>query len=139
MIKKWYDFILESESVAEDDTQTQNTEKEQSGESSETDIPTEVKDVVKEMIEKTVENKGGEFKSFIDKYIESSEDVKIEGLINDSDIFDFYLKYRQYIDPILNNINFFNKNPRDLNKLGLYDFSVEGTKVAIDEIVRSLK
>jgi len=139
MIKKWYDFILESESVAEDDTQTQNTEKEQSGESSETDIPNEVKDVVKEMIEKTVENKGGEFKSFIDKYIESSEDVKIEGLINDSDIFDFYLKYRQYIDPILNNINFFNKNPRDLNKLGLYDFSVEGTKVAIDEIVRSLK
>jgi hypothetical protein len=139
MIKKWYDFILESESVAEDDTQTQNTEKEQSGESSETDIPNEVKDVVKEMIEKTVENKGGEFKSFIDKYIESSEDVKIEGLINDSDIFDFYLKYRQYIDPILNNINFFNKNPRDLNKLGLYDFSVAGTKVAIDEIVRSLK
>lgn len=139
MIKKWYDFILESESVAEDDTQTQNTEKEQSGESSETDIPNEVKDVVKEMIEKTVENKGGEFKSFIDKYIESSEDVKIEGLINDSDIFDFYLKYRQYIDPILNNINFFNKNPKDLNKLGLYDFSVEGTKVAIDEIVRSLK
>ena len=139
MIKKWYDFILESESGAEDDTQTQNTEKEQSGESSETDIPNEVKDVVKEMIEKTVENKGGEFKSFIDKYIESSEDVKIEGLINDSDIFDFYLKYRQYIDPILNNINFFNKNPRDLNKLGLYDFSVEGTKVAIDEIVRSLK
>jgi hypothetical protein len=139
MIKKWYDFILESESVAEDDTQTQNTEKEQSGESSETDIPNEVKDVVKEMIEKTVENKGGEFKSFIDKYIESTEDVKIEGLINDSDIFDFYLKYRQYIDPILNNINFFNKNPRDLNKLGLYDFSVEGTKVAIDEIVRSLK
>lgn len=139
MIKKWYDFILESESGAEDDTQTQNTEKEQSGESSETDIPNEVKDVVKEMIEKTVENKGGEFKSFIDKYIESSEDVKIEGLINDSDIFDFYLKYRQYIDPILNNINFFNKNPKDLNKLGLYDFSVEGTKVAIDEIVRSLK
>jgi len=139
MIKKWYDFILESESVAEDDTQTQNSEKEQSSESKETDIPDEVKDVVKEMIEKTVENKGGEFKSFIDKYIESSEDVKIEGLINDSDIFDFYLKYRQYIDPILNNINFFNKNPKELNKLGLYDFSIEGTKVAIDEIVRSLK
>jgi hypothetical protein len=139
MIKKWYDFILESESVAEDDTQIQNTEKEQSNDSTETDIPKEVKDVVKEMIEKTVENKGGEFKSFIDKYIESTEDVKIEGLINDSDIFDFYLKYRQYIDPILNNINFFNKNPKDLNKLGLYDFSVAGTKVAIDEIVRSLK
>jgi len=139
MIKKWYDFILESESVAEDDTQTQNTEKEQSNDSTETDIAKEVKDVVKEMIEKTVENKGGEFKSFIDKYIESTEDVKIEGLINDSDIFDFYLKYRQYIDPILNNINFFNKNPKDLNKLGLYDFSVAGTKVAIDEIVRSLK
>jgi hypothetical protein len=139
MIKKWYDFILESESVAEDDTQTQNSEKEQSNDSTETDIPKEVKDVVKEMIEKTVENKGGEFKSFIDKYIESTEDVKIEGLINDSDIFDFYLKYRQYIDPILNNINFFNKNPKDLNKLGLYDFSVAGTKVAIDEIVRSLK
>lgn len=139
MIKKWYDFILESESVAEDDTQTQNSEKEQSSESTETDIPDEVKDVVKEMIEKTVENKGGEFKSFIEKYIESTEDVKIEGLINDSDIFDFYLKYRQYIDPILNNINFFNKNPKELNKLGLYDFSIEGTKVAIDEIVRSLK
>ena len=115
MIKKWYDFILEAE-LAEDDTQIKNVESNQS-ETSETDIPDEVKTAVKEMIEKTVENKGGEFKSFVDKYIESSEDVKIEGLINDSDIFDFYLKYRQYIDPILNNINFFNKkNSRERNK-----------------------
>ena len=50
----------------------------------------EVIDEVKSLIESTIENSGGEFKSFIDSFIKEPNEVKIEGLINESDIFDFY-------------------------------------------------
>ena len=63
---------------------------------------TEIKDEIKSMIEKTIENSGGEFESFVDKFVKEPEDVKIEGLINDSDLYDFYLKFRNDIDEILN-------------------------------------
>jgi hypothetical protein len=136
MIKKWYDFILESESVSEDDTQTQNAEKEQSNDS--IDIPEEVKDVVKEMIEKTIKENGGDFKSFVEDFKDSSKDIKINGLINDSDIFDFYLTWRNYLDPILKSINFFDKSPNKIGETGLYEYVVEGTKTAVIYIVKSL-
>jgi hypothetical protein len=136
MIKKWYDFILESESVSEDDTQTQNAEKDQSNDP--IDIPEEVKDVVKEMIEKTIKENGGDFKSFVEDFKDSSKDIKINGLINDSDIFDFYLTWRNYLDPILNSINFFSKSPKKIGETGLYEYVVEGTKTAVIYIVKSL-
>ena len=51
----------------------------------------EVIDEVKSLIESTIENSGGEFKSFIDSFIKEPNEVKIEGLINESDIYDFYI------------------------------------------------
>ena len=42
------------------------------------------------------------FSSFVESFIKNPEDVKIEGLINDSDIYEFYLKWRNDIDEILN-------------------------------------
>ena len=76
---------------------------------------TELKDEIKSMIEKTIENNGGEFEDFKDKFVKSPEDVKIEGLINDSDIYEFYLKYRNDIDELLNDIKFFDEVPSESN------------------------
>lgn len=98
----------------------------------------ELKDEVKSLINKTIEKSGGELDSFKDKFIKSPEDVKIEGLINDSDIYDFYLKYRNDIDELLNEINYFDEIPSESNVFGLYDFIIKGTEKAILEITKKI-
>ena len=99
---------------------------------------TEIKDEIKSMIEKTIEKSGGEFASFVDKFVKEPEDVKIEGLINDSDLYDFYLKFRNDIDEILNDIKFFGNAPSEVNAIGLYDYLIKGTQKSIEEAVKSL-
>lgn len=129
MIKKYLQFINEAEEV----TETQPIEsKADSGKY------TELKDEVKSMIEKTIEKSGGEFKSFVDKFIKSPEDVKIEGFINDSDIYEFYLKFRNDIDELLNDIKYFNEVPSESNTFGLYDYIINGTEKAVSQIVKEL-
>jgi len=99
---------------------------------------TELKDELKTMIEKTIEKSGGEFASFVDKFVKEPENVKIEGLINDSDLYDFYLKFRNDIDEILNDIKFFGNAPSEVNAIGLYDYMIKGTQKAIEEAVKLL-
>lgn len=99
---------------------------------------TEIKDEIKSMIEKTIEKSGGEFESFVDKFVKEPEDVKIEGLINDSDLYDFYLKFRNDIDEILNDIKFFGNAPSEVNAIGLYDYLIKGTQKSIEEAVKLL-
>jgi hypothetical protein len=99
---------------------------------------TELKSEIKSMIEKTIENSGGEYKSFVDKFSKNPEDVKIEGLINDSDVYDFYLKYRNDIDELLNDQKFFGNTPSEVNAIGLYDYLIKGTEKAIEETVKLL-
>ena len=99
---------------------------------------TEVTDEIKSMIDKTVDKNGGEFNQFVESFIKSPEDVKIEGLINDSDIYDFYLKYRNQIDEVLNSIKFYQTPPEEMNVFGLYDFMIKGTQKSIEEFVKML-
>jgi hypothetical protein len=99
---------------------------------------TEVTDEVKKMIETTIEKSGGEFKSFVDSFIKNPDDVKIEGLINDSDVYDFYLKYRNQIDEVLNSVKFYGETPESMNVFGLYDFIIKGTQKAVSEFVKML-
>ena len=122
MIKKYKQFLL----LEEDENKSE--------------ISQEIKDELKSMIEKTIEKnkKNEEFNSFIKRFINEPDDVKIEGLINDGDIHDFYLKRRNDIDPILNNINFYNNPPSKLNVVGLYQYTVIGTQKAIEEVVKGL-
>lgn len=99
---------------------------------------TELKSEVKSLIESTIEKSGGEYKSFIGEFLKSPEDVKIEKLINDSDIYDFYLKYRNDIDELLNDRKFFGNSPSAINSNGLYDYLIKGTQKAIEETVKIL-
>lgn len=98
----------------------------------------EVIDEVKSMIEKTIEKSGGELESFVESYIKNPEDVKIEGLINDSDIYDFYLKYRNQVDECLKDIKFYDQTSTDVGAFGLYEYVIKGTTRAIKEFVSSM-
>jgi hypothetical protein len=123
MVKRYLEFIKE----ANEEVQKVDSSK-----------YTEIKDEIKSMIEKTIEKSGGEFASFVDKFVKEPEDVKIEGLINDSDLYDFYLKFRNDIDEILNDIKFFGNDPSEVNAIGLYDYLIKGTQKAIEEAVKLL-
>lgn len=123
MIKKYYQFINEADETVEKDSSKF----------------TEVKEEIKSMIEKTIENSGGEFNSFVESFKKNPDDVKVEGFINDSDIYDFYLKWRNDIDEKLNDIKFFDEMPSKNNSFGLYEYIIKGTEKAFKEFVGDLK
>jgi hypothetical protein len=94
---------------------------------------------VRDMIQNTIDNSGGgDVKSFAKNYKDNPKDVSIEGLINDEQVYDFWLKYDNQIDEILNDINFFNESPDELNSVGTYKYIITCTKRAILEIVKKI-
>jgi deoxyribodipyrimidine photolyase len=133
MIKKYLQFIKEADEVETTETETQEVAKPQSD-----NKYTELKEEVKSMIEKTIDKSGGDFESFKDKFVKSPEDTKIEGFINDSDIYEFYLKFRNDIDELLNNVKYFDEVPSESNTFGLYDYIISGTERAVIEAVKTL-
>lgn len=94
-----------------------------------------IKEDVKKKIEDTVKNSGGEFKSFIEKYIETPNDVAIEGLINDDQIYDFWRTYENEIDSLLNDAKYFENPPKEI---GVYKYVINSTKEAIELTIKML-
>jgi len=94
-----------------------------------------IKEDVKKKIEDTIKNSGGEFKSFIEKYISTPTDVEIEGLINDNQIEDFWNTYLGEIDSLLTDAKYFEKPPKEI---GVYKYIINSTKCAIVLIVKML-
>jgi hypothetical protein len=135
MIKKYYQFINEAEEAVNPTGEAQKKETDASDSSKYTDVI----DEIKSMVESTIEKSGGEFKSFIDSYIKNPEDVKVEKFINDSDIYDFYLKWRNDIDEILSDINYFDEVPTENNAFGLYEYVIKGTQKAFLEFIKMVK
>ena len=127
MIKKYLEFITED---ANDEIGIKSMD---------SDNYTDIIDEVNSMIKKTIEASGGEYKSFLASFIQNSEDVKVDGFINDSDIYEFYLKFRNDIDEILNNIRFFDTPSTELNAYGLYEYVIKGTERAFSEVVKMIK
>lgn len=123
MIKKFLQYIKENDEF-QDITSSSDSKYD------------EIKDEIKSMIESTIENSGGEFNTFVDSLLKNPEDVKIEGLINDSDIYDFYLKWRNDVDEILNDVKFFDESPVESNAFGLYAYTIKGTERSIEEVIK---
>jgi hypothetical protein len=98
----------------------------------------EVRNDIRDKIDKTIGNIGGDFNTFKDNILKNPDDFKIEGLINDSDIWEFYLKWRNEIDEILLDINFFDEVPSEMNVTGLYDYVITGTEKSIIEFIKEM-
>jgi hypothetical protein len=97
---------------------------------------TDLQNDLKEMIEKSLKTSDQKTsEDFIDAYLRDTEKTQIEGLINDSDIYEFYLKYRNNIDEILSEIDFYGEKPSDMDSFSLYDYIIVGTKKAIKEVL----
>lgn len=92
-----------------------------------------------ELIEKTVEEpeKLLNVQNYMDEYIEDADTV-LEEFVENSDIYDFYLKYQSDIDSLLSDEEFFDKYPSELNVYSLYDYLIEGTKEAVKLCVKDM-
>jgi hypothetical protein len=138
MIKKYSQFINEADQ-SQVEPQAQPEQQPAEGIKSLDDSKyTEVKEEINKMIENTIQKSGGELKSFIESFEKNPEDVKVEGFINDSDIYDFYLKFRNDVDEILNNIKFYDESPTEVNAFGLYEYVIKGTERAFMEVVKMI-
>jgi hypothetical protein len=103
----------------------------------------EYKDLKDEIIDKIIKSLNSDdidvFNDFIEAFIRDSDKNKIEGLINDSDVYEFYLSYRNDIDSLLSKINFYDEVPSEINCFSLYDYIIKGTMKAIEDIVINIK
>ena len=118
-IKKYLQFIKEADEVIKKDDSNYDS----------------IKEDIKKKIEETIEKSGGEFKSFIEKFEAQPKSVYIEGLINDSDIYDFYQTHRLVIDELLTKHDYFKKAPEEI---GVYQYVIDSTKEAIELVVKML-
>jgi hypothetical protein len=100
----------------------------------------DIKTDILEMITKSVNSKDPKMiTEFIDSIIRNTEDSKIEGLISDADIYEFYEKYTNQVDEILSKIKFYDTKPSEINSFSLYKFVVKGTQKAILDLVSDIK
>lgn len=92
-----------------------------------------------EMVEETTNSDDTDLQlDLIKSYINDTE-TNIIGLVNDSDIFDFYLKHRNNIDLILSDISHFNNSPESLGIVsGAFDYVVISTKIGIQEVFKKM-
>ena len=97
-----------------------------------------------EMIEKSLKGSTEvvnmiDIENFIGDYISSGKDASmIDGIIEDNDIFNFYLKYQSDIDELLNDKKYMDKSPKENNVYSLYDVVIDGTKQSVLESLKMI-
>lgn len=100
----------------------------------------EFKQAIIEMLEASVNSSDmNVFQEFIDSYLKDPDKTNIEGLINDSDVWDFYSKWTNDIDEILDKVKWFEEIPSENNSYGVYDYVIKSTKRAIKEAIVDIK
>ena len=132
-IKKFNKFILEANDM--DQIPTENEEEKVLDPNNYTELVSGIKKLISET---TGSENEETIKGFIKVYIKNPEEKEIIGLINDSDVYDFYLKYMSDIDEVLNIVNFYDEAPNSLEIYSLYDYIVEGSKVAVLELLKKI-
>ena len=74
--------------------------------------------------------------NFINDYINDKNKDVLVGLVDNADVFNFYLKFQGNIDEICNDKKYFEKSPESKNIFSLYDFVIDGTTFAVKEIMK---
>lgn len=104
----------------------------------------ELKNGLIEMIEESLKGSTEvvnmiDIENFIGDYISSGKDASmIDGIIEDNDIFNFYLKYQSDIDELLNDTKYMDKSPKENNVYSLYDVVIDGTKQSVLEALKMI-
>jgi len=132
-IKKFINFLSEANDM--DQIPTENKEEKVLDPNKYVELTNGIKKLISETIDSDNEET---IKGFIKVYVKNTEEKEIIGLINDADVYEFYLKYMSDIDEILTFSNFYSEKPETLEVYSLYDYLVKGTKVAVLELLKKI-
>lgn len=92
-----------------------------------------------QMIDDTTNSDDNDLKMETMRSYISDNSTTIIGLVNDSDVFDLYLKYRNNFDSILSEIDHFSKSPNNIGTVNsVYEYIIESTKIGIQELFKKL-
>ena len=92
-----------------------------------------------EMIDNTIEtDELVDAQNFMNDYIQNPETGKLEDFVENSEIFNFYLKYQADIDEICNDKKYFNNTMTQRSLFSLYDVVMDGTKFSVKECMSIL-
>lgn len=81
-----------------------------------------------------------DIENFIGDYISSGKDASmIDGIIEDNDVFNFYLKHQSDIDEILNDTKYMDTSPSSNGVFSLYDVIIDGSKQSVLEALKMMK
>lgn len=84
--------------------------------------------------------KRSDFDKFVNDYlINGKDDVNINGLIDDNDIFNFYMKHQSDIDEFLNSDGYLEETPKEHDSFGLHETLIDGTKYLIFNMIEQIK
>jgi hypothetical protein len=99
-----------------------------------------------ELIDQTLEDsdiknvKKEDLNDFMTNYIADGKDANmIDELIEDNDIFNFYLKHQSDFDELLNDTGYMEKSPQENNVFSLYDVIIDGTKQGIWNLIEIMQ
>ena len=77
---------------------------------------------------------------FFTNYITAGKDSEmIDQLVEDNDIFNFYLKHQSDFDELLNDTGYMEKTPQENNVFSLYDVVIDGTKQGIWNLIEIIQ
>lgn len=99
----------------------------------------DLKSSIEEMIKESIGTEDdGTYREFLSSYLRDPEANQVVGFINDSDIYDFYIKYRSDIDELLSDLKWYDETPSDIGIFSVYQYIIESTKKAFNEIIQIL-
>lgn len=100
-------------------------------------------DLINQTLEETSDIKNvktEDLNDFFTDYITAGKDSEmIDQLVEDNDIFNFYLKHQSDFDELLNDTGYMEKTPQENNVFSLYDVIIDGTKQGIFNLIEIMQ
>ena len=100
-------------------------------------------DLINQTLEETSDIKNvtkEDLNDFFTDYITAGKDAEmIDDLVEDNDIFNFYLKHQSDFDELLNDTGYMEQTPQQNNVFSLYDVTIDGTKQGIWNLIEIMQ
>tara|TARA_R110000772_G_scaffold20466_5_gene56906 strand:+ start:66549 stop:66941 length:393 start_codon:yes stop_codon:yes gene_type:complete len=92
-----------------------------------------------QMIDDSINSEDTNLKTETMKSYTEDSSTTVIGLVNDSDVFDLYLKHKNQFDKLLLDLDHFSKSPESLGSVSsVYEYVIESTKIGVQEVFRKL-
>lgn len=99
----------------------------------------DIQEELMDMVDNTISSDDTDLKVETIKSFIEDNNTTIIGLVNDSDVFDFYMKHRTVIDRVLSDTDHFSKSPETVGTFdSVYEYIIVSTKVGVQELFKQM-